>query len=146
MHTKIYSVSIYAPDVKVWTALWEDSNYRDWTSVYCEGSYMKADWKKGGKVHFLAPDGQGMYSVIKELIPNEKVHFTHIGNLLNFEEQPMDDSTFTWTGARENYDLVSSGNTTLLSMTIDLTDDHLDYFEKTIPAALQRVKEIAEKL
>ena len=50
-----FSIEINAPKEKVWDTLWQDENYRKWTSVFIEGSFAESDWKEGGKIHFLTP-------------------------------------------------------------------------------------------
>lgn len=140
-----FSTEINAPAEKVWKALWEDANYRNWTSAFCEGSYMTTNWEEGGKVHFLSPSGAGMYSVISKNEENSKMYFTHIGEIVNFEEQSIDEKTAGWSGACENYSLFENNGVTRLVVEIDLTDESLDYFEKAFPKGLELVKLIAEK-
>ncbi|HEU4860337.1 MAG TPA: hypothetical protein VFT15_10890 [Chitinophagaceae bacterium] len=56
-----FATTINAPREKVWKVLWDEASYRDWTSVFTEGSYAKTDnWKEGSKVLLLSPDGDGM--------------------------------------------------------------------------------------
>ena len=141
-----FKIEIKAPATTVWKALWEDQNYRQWTTAFCEGSYAKTDWKEGSKVHFLAPSGEGMYSNIEILVPDEKMCFYHIGELKNFEEQPLNDETRQWTGARENYTLSENNGITTLQVAMDITEQYLDYFKEAFPKGLALVKEIAEKL
>jgi uncharacterized protein YndB with AHSA1/START domain len=139
-----FSVQIDAPKEKVWEALWNDQNYRDWTTVFCEGSYMESDWKEGGKTRFLMPEGSGMYSTIDKLIKNEVLSFKHIGEIKNGEDQPIDDATKNWTGALESYYLKENAGTTNLVVELDITEDHAQYFQDVFPKGLQKVKEIAE--
>ena len=40
-----FSIEINAPKEKVWDTLWQDENYRKWTSVFMEGSFAESDWK-----------------------------------------------------------------------------------------------------
>src|SRR5688500_16787006 len=94
-----YLVEINAPKEKVWKILWSDDSYRDWTSVFCEGSCANSDWKEGSKILFLSGTGEGMYSVIDKNIPNQFMSFRHIGVVKNGIEQPLDDETKKWTGA-----------------------------------------------
>jgi uncharacterized protein YndB with AHSA1/START domain len=145
IHSKEFQISIDAPAKKVWFALWDDYHYRQWTSVFCENGYaIHNNWAEGGKVHFLSPSGDGMYSVVTLNKPLEKMYFTHIGDLKNFEEQPLDDAAQQWTGARENYTLSENNGQILLTVQMDIVDTHLDYFEETFPKALNLVKQLAE--
>lgn len=43
MQHLIFSTTIDTPKEKVWDELWEDSSYRKWTSIFCEGSYAETD-------------------------------------------------------------------------------------------------------
>jgi uncharacterized protein YndB with AHSA1/START domain len=140
MHKLSFQVDINAPREKVWNALWEDRNYRNWTSVFSEGSYAETDWKEGSKIKFMGPDGGGIYSLIAENRPNEYMSFKHLGELKNGVEQPASD----WSGSMENYTLEERGGVTTVMVDIDVTDDFQDYFNKTWPKALEKLKEIAE--
>ena len=65
MERLYFSISIQAPKEKVWEALWSESSYGEWTSVFGEGSYAETDnWKEGSKVRFLAANGEGMVSLV----------------------------------------------------------------------------------
>lgn len=139
-----FSVKINAPKEKVWDTLWNDESYRKWTSVFSEGSYADTDWKEGSKVLFLSGDGSGMYSQVARNIPNEFMSFRHLGVVKNGIEQPMDEETKQWSGAMENYRLREKDGVTELTTEMDMTDDFADYFEKTLPQALEKVKELAE--
>ncbi|WP_136667112.1 SRPBCC domain-containing protein [Flavobacterium sp. H122] len=141
-----FQVEINAPAKNAWDALWEDDNYRKWTSAFCEGSYAVSDWQKGGKIHFLTPTGEGMYSTITELIPYEKMFFTHHGEIKNNEEQPITKETKSWSGARENYSLSENNGTTTIKVEMDIVESHAAYFEDAFPKGLAIVKQIAENL
>lgn len=139
-----FSVEIDAPKEKVWQVLWNDETYRQWTSAFCEGSYMVGDLKEGGRIHFLAPDGQGMYSDVENLVENEFVSFKHIGELKDKTELPLNDETKKWSGCYENYGLKESNGVTTLSVGIDAVEAYLDFFNEKMPLALANVKNLAE--
>ena len=40
-----FKIEIDAPAKRVWFSLWDDFFYRDWTRVFCEGSYMLTNWE-----------------------------------------------------------------------------------------------------
>lgn len=139
-----FDVTINASAAKVWQVLWYDTTYRKWTSAFMEGSYAVSDWKEGSKVHFLSPDGNGMFSVIAECIPNERMAFTHLGVVKNFGEQPADDETKSWAGAQEIYILKEENGSTVLQASMNATDAFADYLSNAFPPALKMVKELAE--
>ena len=140
-----YKVQINAPREKVWKTLWEDKTYREWTKVFHEGSYAESDWKEGSKILFLGPGKSGMYSMIDKMVPNEKMYFKHLGEVKSGVEQPIDESTKSWSGAKENYTLTEKDGGTELKAEMDSTDEMYDYFKDKFPKAMQLVKEISEK-
>ena len=140
-----FSVKINAPKEKVWETLWNDKTYREWTSVFSEGSHAVSDWKEGSKILFLGPEGGGMFSKIAKLVPNEYMSFEHLGELKEGKEQPADEKTQAWSGSQENYRLTETDGTTELNVEMDTTDEFLKYFNGVFPKALEKVKEIAER-
>lgn len=144
MTTLTFSEKMNAPAGTVWFALWDDVHYRKWTAAFCEGSYAVSDWKEGSRVHFLGPDGRGMYANISQLVPNEKMFFTHIGEMNNFEEQPVDEKAKVWTGSQENYTLTEENGVTTLEVSLNSIDTHLDFLKDAFPKALASVKQLAE--
>ncbi len=139
-----FAIQIKAPKEKVWKALWDDINYRKWTSAFSEGSYAVTDWQEGSKVLFLSPNGEGMFSTIDKKIPNEFMSFRHMGVVKGGEEQAGNEETKKWEGAMENYSLSENDVITELKVTMDIAEDHEQYFKDTFPKALEIVKNIAE--
>ena len=141
-----FSTSINAPKEKVWKALWEDSNYRNWTSVFAEGSYAKTDnWKEGSKVLFLDGKGSGMVSMVAINKPNEFMSFKHLGIVKDGIEDVASKEVKEWAGAVESYTLNGRNGKTELTVEMDITDEFKDYFTNTWPKALEKVKELSEK-
>ena len=142
MTRKDFEILIDArPDI-IWFCLWDLYHYRIWTGTFCEGSYAVTDnWEEGTRVHFLTPEGKGMYSDISLHLPEQAMIFTHQGIIENFREIP---GATSWTGAREQYSLKDSDNQIRLHVQLDLDENHLAYFEQVFPPALQRIKELAE--
>ena len=136
-----FSIDIKAEKTTIWKALWDENSYREWASVFFEGSYaVTDDWKEGSKVHFLAPDQSGIYSIIEKHIPNNIIHFKHIGNVLKGKEQPIDDETKKWSGTTEIYALTEGKNTNTLEVKIDVMNEHLEFMTNTFPQALKKIK------
>jgi len=140
-----FSISINAPKEKVWNALWEDSNYRNWTTAFYEGSYAQTDnWKVGTKVLFLGPGGSGMVSMVAANKLNEFMSFEHHGEVKEGVEDTTSDKVKAWAGAMENYTLSEAGGKTILQVAMDITEEYEDYFVKTWPLALDKIKSLAE--
>ena len=145
MKNLTFEIEINAPADKVWNAMWEEENYKKWTAAFCEGSYAKSSWKQGERIHFLDPNGNGMFSEISTLVPNEKMYFTHLGNIKEFEEQPLDEATKAWSGAQENYEIIKVGSLSKVLVTLDIVDEYANFFLESFPKGLNTIKEIAEK-
>lgn len=140
MKRVLFSERINVPKEVVWTALWNDEHYHNWRR-----SYYQADWKEGGTIHFLDGAGDGIYSEIKQLIPNEYVAFRHIGQLDKGQGLPVDNEAAKWTGAMEIYRLNEVLNATEIEVEIDVDENDNNMIE-SIPLSLKRLKEIAESL
>lgn len=140
-----HTIQINAPKEKVWETLWNDATYRQWTSVFSEGSHAVSDWKEGSQVLFLGPDGGGMFSRIEKMVPNETMEFKHLGVTKDGQPQPATPETEAWAGAMENYYLSENNGSTELRVEMDIAEDYEDFFKETFPKALEKVKELAEK-
>lgn len=140
-----FSITINAPKEKVWNSLWDIFHYSTWTSVFAEGSGVKTDnWKEGSKVLFVDGNGSGMVSMVAANRPNEYMSFRHLGMVKEGVEDTSSESAGAWAGAQENYTLTGDNGTTALSLEMDITDDLREYFMKTWPLALDKVKGLAE--
>lgn len=139
-----FSTQINATKERVWHTLWNDSNYRAWTSVFHEGSYAESDWQEGSKILFLDGAGSGMVSRIARLIPNQFMSFEHLGEVKNGEEDFESAKNGGWAGAHENYTLIEKDGGVLLEAELDTDDQFEGYFSEKFPLALAKVKALAE--
>lgn len=144
MEKQVFKIAVNAPREKVWNILWDDASYRDWTSVFSEGSRAVTDWKKGSKVLFLDHKNEGMVASIAENIPNEYMSIEHLGFVKDGVEDTESPGVKDWAGAHENYTLKTVNGQTELTVDMDITQQYLDYFRETFPKALDRVKTLAE--
>ena len=136
-----FSIDIQAEKTTIWKALWNDSSYREWAGVFFEGSYaVTNNWKEGSKVHFLASDKSGIYSIIEKHIPDKMIQFKHIGNVVEGKEQPIDDETKKWSGTTEVYKLREGNGPNTLEVEIDVLDEHLEFMTNAFPKALEKIK------
>ncbi len=135
-----FKISINASREKVWNSLWEDKNYRAWTSAFTEGSHAESDWKEGSKIHFNDGKGNGMYSIIETKIGQTQMTFKHLGEIKEGKEIPS-----SWGESRESYFLTENNGKTDLKVELDTLPDWEGYMNETFPKALALLKEIAEK-
>ena len=135
------SIEIMATKEKVWDALWQEENYKNWTSVFMEGSYAESDWKEGSEIRFVSPGENGMFGIIEKMIPFEKMYFKHLGEIQNGVKQA---ETYG-EEATERYDLKEENGKITLSATMNAPEEYLIYFTNIFPKALEKIKEISEK-
>lgn len=137
-----FSIYIQAPKERVWEVLWEDETFRDWTSVFAEGSHAISEWEEGSTIKFIDPKSNaGMSSVIERLVPNEVMSFKHITEIKDGKEEPPP----AWSGMTENYMLKEENGTTALAVEMDAPDEYKEMFASKFPQALQRVKVLSEQ-
>ncbi|MBA3648296.1 MAG: SRPBCC domain-containing protein [Chitinophagales bacterium] len=140
MSTLKFSITINAARAKVWEKLWNDDSYRKWTAAFAEGSYAQSDWKEGGKILFLSPDGSGMFGIIEKKIPNEQMIFRQLGEVKNGIEEPK-----YWGAATESYYLEETNGVTRLNVEMVFIDEFAQYLSKVFPKALEVLKQISEE-
>jgi uncharacterized protein YndB with AHSA1/START domain len=138
-----FSKEINAKPEYVWYALWNATNYKNWTTAFSEGeSFAKTDWKEGSNVHFVNGEGDGIYAKIESNKPFEKMIFEHIGAVVKNVEQGPDEA---WKDAKEQYFLSEKDGKTTLEVSLDTVAEYKSFFEETFPIALEKVKIISEE-
>ncbi|MFO7721090.1 MAG: SRPBCC domain-containing protein [Gillisia sp.] len=141
-----FQISIDAAREKVWETLWDDTTYRIWTAIFSPGSRVETNWNEGSKVLFLNGENEGMVSKIQAKKDNEFMSFQHLGMVdKNGNEDTESEQVKAWAGSLENYYLKSVNGGTQVRIEIDVANDYKDYFKKTWPSALQKLKELAEQ-
>ena len=140
-----FDTRIHASPEKVWDTLLEQDTYRDWTSVFMEGSYYEGSWGKGDRIRFLAPDGRGMVSEIAENRPNEFLSIRHIGVIKDGVDDTTSAEAVRWAPAFENYTLKRAEGTTEVDVDVDVTPEYEKFMNDAWPKALLRLKAICEE-
>lgn len=144
MRELIFSADIQAPVQKVWDVLWSDDTYPRWTRFFMEGSYMKSDWKVGGKAVFLDPEGNGMIATITRLQPPYHVHFSHQGQMIKGVEDTTSKEVKAFNGALEKYDLREEDGGTHLDMSVEVFEDFEKIMTDGFSKGIAEVKRLAE--
>lgn len=143
-----FNITINAPKEKVWEALFSDAGYREWTAAFAEGSRAETDWKQGSKAYFTDGNNSGMVSEIEVSRPYEFLSIKHLGMLKDGVEDLTSEETKSWAGAHENYTLREADGKTEVLILLEgkgMKQEYLDYFEKTWPVALEKLKNLAER-
>lgn len=139
METLSYMIEIKARPEKVWTVLWGEVTYMQWTSAFMKGSFYEGDLEEGSIVKFLDPNNNGMYSRVEKNIPNQEIIFLHLGEIYDGVEVAED-----WGEATESYILEETENGTTLQCEIKTSTEFKSFFEEKFPKALGLVKNLAE--
>jgi hypothetical protein len=139
-----FTQHINASRERVWEVLWSPGTYPKWTAPFGEGGRMETDFKQGSRVLFLSPEGDGMIGRLDRVHEPAILSITHQGVYQDGKEQPYDEATREWSGAKEQYALLESGAHTDLRVDIDVVDDEVDSFNELFPKALAILKRLAE--
>lgn len=142
---------IQAPREKVWDVMLSDATYREWTSVFCPGSYYQGDWKRGSSILFLGPgqndEGEsGMVSRIEENRPYEFISIEHLGIIKDGVTDTESEEVKKWKGVHENYTFNKKDGGTELVIDMDINEEEKEFMEKAWKEALVSLKKIAEKV
>ncbi len=144
-----FEILINAEPDDVWDAIVDDKKYREWTSVFHEGSYFEGGWNKGDKIRFLALNGkgekEGMFSEITESRKPNFISIRHLGNIIAGKEDTTSEEAKKWVPAYENYTLTQQGENTKFEVDADADEAFADMFKDMWPKALQKLKQVAEK-
>ena len=139
METLEYTIEIDATPEKVWTALWDETSYRQWTSAFTKGSFYVGTWEEESMMKFLDPENNGMFSRVLKNDPNKEMVFLHLGEIFDGVEVPQD-----WGDATETYLLEETEEGTKLIARIKTSEEFKEFFEDKFPQALQNVKNLSE--
>ena len=125
-----YSITISAPRSTVWHVLLDDETYRQWTTVFAEGSHFEGDWKVDSTIRFLTPEKDGMLGVIAENRKHEYLSIEHLGCVVKGVDDTESDAVKSWTPAYENYTLTEVDAGTELAVDIEVPSTYQAFFEE----------------
>ncbi len=144
MKTLRCSIRIKASKEKVWNTMLEPETFKVWTAAFAEGSYYEGSWKKGARIRFLTPEGEGLISMIVENTRFKFISIKHLGLIKNGVEDLESPESKAWAPAFENYTLAVRDDATEVIVDMEVTPDFEDFMQKTWPKALDRLKAICE--
>ena len=85
------------------------------------------------------------YPATRKVDTTTNYHGTIVADPYRWLEDDRSEETKQWAGALENYTLKNNQGKTELIVDMDISGQYKDYFLKTWPKALDKVKELAEK-
>ncbi len=143
-----YKIDINAPASKVFETMLAPETYKQWTAEFNPTSHYEGGWNKGDKIYFIgiSEEGkkEGMVSEIAENIPNKFISIRHYGILDGENEITSGPQVESWAGGLENYSFEENNGVTTVTAEVDTNEEYIDYFDKTWPKALNKLKEISE--
>lgn len=143
MITKEYKQIIKASSAEVWLQLFNPSSYTVWTAAFSHGSYTKGELLQNNEVHYLDTNGNGIASLIKECVINERLIIEHHYEIKNLV---VDTAKHDWYGMLESYTLNKiSENETELIASLNTTEAFMSYFDEMFPIALANIVWLCEK-
>ncbi len=151
MESQQFSIQVHASAVVVWQTMFDDTTYRQWTSVFNPDSYFEGDWLPGSEIRFLGsnPDGAyggltGMFGVITENRPYEFVLIEYQGQIVNDVDDTTSREARQLIGARESYSLDEVDGVTTVTVAVDTADTYAELFGELWPQGLAKLKDLAE--
>lgn len=145
METLSYETIIDAPQQKVWDILWGPETYNEWTKFFnSSGSYMKSDWRVGGKTYFVDSNNEGMVSTIDSLDEPNQIVFKHLGMIKDGVEDTESMEIKQWSGAFEKYFLIDFDGKTKLHAEVQTEKDWEEHMNTGFTKGLEIVKTLAE--
>lgn len=139
-----FVAEIAAPAARVYDLMIGEASYRDWTSAFVEGSRYEGSWRKGERIRFLSPSGDGMVAEIVENKPHEFISIRHLGHIANGVEDTASEAIRPWAPAYENYTFIPTTNGTRVIVDQDVTEEFERYMREAWPRALERLKVMCE--
>ncbi|HYH56729.1 MAG TPA: SRPBCC domain-containing protein [Anseongella sp.] len=141
-----FKISIAADRQKVWNTMLGPETYKEWAGASWPGSYYEGEWKEGGNLKFVSPEGGGTMATIVESRPHEFILARHIA-VINSDGTEDRDSEVAegWVGTTEAYTFTQSNGRTELKVTIDTYPEWEGMFREGWPGALAELKKICER-
>jgi uncharacterized protein YndB with AHSA1/START domain len=139
-----FSTTVAVPPARVIELMTGPESYKQWTSVFGEGSYFEGSWEKGQKIKFLSPSGDGMVSEIAEHRPNAFISIRHLGFIAKGVEDTESEAVRVWAPAYENYTFMPTSDGTRVVVDQDVAEDWESHLAEAWPKALAKLKSLCE--
>lgn len=134
-----FEIEINAEPAKVWSVLWDDISYRQWTTAFKEGSFYQGTLEEGSTMKFFDSHNNGMYSRVEKNIPHKLLKLFHLGEIFEGIETPRD-----WGEPTEAYILEENEEGTGLMVEIQTIEEFKSFYEEKFPNALMIIKNLSE--
>jgi hypothetical protein len=116
-----------------------------WYATFSEGAAPQANWEVGHKILFTDKSGEGLATVVKENVPNQKLVLEYTGLVKDGKEDTESPEAKKYIGGMEIYVLSEKHASTQLDIASDMDENMLDGMSDAWDRALAKIKELAEK-
>lgn len=146
MKKLVFKIDVNADKQKVWNSMLNADTYPQWVGVSWPGSTFTGKWKEGETMKFLSSSGEGTQALLNEVIPHEVVKATHNAVILkDGSEDRTSEVAKGWVGTTEAYYFTEKNGKTEVKVEINTSPAWESMFSDGWPAALAKLKEIAER-
>jgi uncharacterized protein YndB with AHSA1/START domain len=135
-----FDILLPATTAQLWDSLWKE--YGRWCLPFGSGMHWKGEMKAGGRVHLLDGKENGYYSDVLFMTEGKHIRFSHVGEVKNAVEMPLDQESSRWTGCMESFTLSEVAEGTRLVVEVDTTPDAVEHMQRVYPLALEQLKTI----
>jgi len=147
MTTLTYTETISASAPAVWSTMLDDATYREWTSQFGP-SFYTGSWDLGAQIRFIGEDDEGnrggMFGYITANRPHEYVEIEYLGQILEGQDDTESEFAKSIVGAHESYSFGEVDGVTTLVVELEGFEEFAEMFDEQWPAALAKLKKIAE--
>jgi uncharacterized protein YndB with AHSA1/START domain len=139
-----FSTTVAVSPARLIEVMTGPESYRQWTSVFAEGSCFEGSWEQGQRIRFLSPSGDGMVSEIAVHRPNEFISIRHLGFIVKGAEDTESEAVRAWAPAYENYTFTRTLDGTQVVVDQDVPEDWESHLAEAWPKALAKLKSLCE--
>ncbi len=145
MKTIKKTIVIHASNQKVWNVLTSPQYYKQWMAEFSSTSNPQTTWEQGSKAIFVDASGRGMVAKITENKHNQLLAMEYTGIMVDGKEDHESDEAKKYIGGKEIYAISQKNDSTQLDIASDMSEEMIDELSLQWDAALEKVKELAEK-
>lgn len=141
------TIVINAPKESVWNVLLEDQYNRQWYAEFSVGTHAVTDWHQGSKVVFINETEGGIVGRIIENKPYEVLSIEYDGMVSKDGVEDLDSKVAQeMKGIKEIYLLSPEDGSIRLDVSCDMGVDYFEHMSLAWDKAMQKIKELSEKI
>lgn len=146
MKTLKYEIQIGSTKEIVWNTIISKQAYGKWSKVFSPNCESVGEWKQGAEIMFFDGSNGGCVAKIDTFKSFERIMMTYIGTITSHKVSSINDPmTEKWIGSKQNYELESLGDQTVLRVTMQVDEVFKEMLDKSWPQALENIKKLSEK-